>query len=294
MGLVAWVHCAWFVLVLVQLAISTWLGTRLGAFAVMRVLVPTGLFGWYAEWLVRGGAWGNVTTLVQIETSRTLLSFLTLVSFALPYSALLHWVTPRFHNRVGVAVALLGATALSCMLRLVHEPWNRMIQEGLPPPELHTVACVVAAALLIGAHFLLAAGGDAGAPAQCSPRNVATRLITLAAILAFLDDPERLETPLAWVLTSVPRLTSELVAGTHTANGPRSARAVLAGLPLGLTPYVTFCVAFPYLTGWTDAWSAYALAVALSLGSIVPLLVHLTARSAGSRLLDRLRFVVFR
>lgn len=283
MGLHVWVHFAWFGLMLAQLGFASWLGTRLGAFAVMRILVPLGFFGYYAEWLLSRGALGHRVTVdeVRAETTASLLSFLTVFSFALPYFALLTWVAPRLGRAAGVVVSVLGATASAVALRFAYGALTHSIAE-LPHGDRHVIACVVALALMVIAHLLLRArGADRTAPAECSLRNALARSLTLTIILLVLDDAALRQSPIGWILSAIPRLTPELVAGTHAANGPRSAQAVLAGLPLGLTPYFVFCAAFPYLAGWTDSWNAYGVAVVLSLVSIAPLLVDVLKRRNG-------------
>lgn len=255
------IHYTWLRLMLVQLCISSWLGTRWGAVACMRILVPLGFFGYYFEWITTSQARTPVLSVsqVQMETARSLLSFLMVFSFAVPYFVLLKVLAPRMRRGVGTVATALGATASAVGLRYVYSEGLELLR-GLSPASQHAIATVIAIALMIGAHFAFRSGRvDDRVPAHCSLWNGLVRVLTLSAILWLLDRPEVVQgSPalwmLAWVLSALPRLTLELVAGTQSANGPRSAEAVLAGLPLGLTPDVMFCVAFPLLAGWTELW----------------------------------------
>ena len=275
------IHYTWLGLMLVQLAFSSWLGTRFGARAVMRVLVPLSFFAYYFEWIAKSQERGPLLSVgeVQVATSLSLLSFLTLFSFAFPYFFLLKVLAPRMGRGTGTLATALGATVSALALRFGYMEGVALL-DGLPPATRHAIAAGIAITLMVGAHRLFRSGrADDRAPAACSPWNLLVRLLTLGSALLLLDSPSLIRSSpvayaLAWVLSGLPRQTLELVAGTQSANGPRSAEAVLAGLPVGLIPYVVFCLTFAQLVAWTDQlWTAYWLAFVLSLVSIVPLLV---------------------
>jgi hypothetical protein len=246
---------------LVGVSIATWIGLKLGAFATMRVSFPVSFWGIYAYWVSSR----SVDELRSI-TCNTLLSLMTVFSFVIPYYLLLRLAGERIERSRGALLFLAGAWGTACGLRLLHQPVHERIM-ALPLGQRMAFAYGVAVVLMVGVHWLVRLPSDdrVPAPADCPLQNWMLRLITLTGVVIVLHDPEWSLTWVGWMLSSIPRITVELSVGAHASNGPRSARHVLAGMPLGLLPGVGFCILLGVLLPHVPRWWAFGLSVTASL-----------------------------
>ena len=177
-------------------------------------------------------------------------------SWAVAYFHLCGWLDGRLSSRRDEAVAsFVAATGVAAVIQAVYRPWWTPLSDR-PVTQLIGVVGVLALSRLL-LHLPAAERAPASAiPTQFSlVAQVATVVVIVCALFATPWLPGATGVAVALLLATVPRLTAVITVGAHLTNGARSARQIVAGLPLGVTIVVLWSYALMGFPGSVaDGW----------------------------------------